>query len=503
MSLTIGFFSLKTGVGCSAMATHVANFLASKEKVAFIEQVAKGEKPEYHRFKGTKNNDGTFIINNVHYYPVQKIKDEHEWPLEYEPIEVPIDEQIKVYDFGVINFMYNFPELDKLYLVCDAGNDSIESIQSFYRDTRQKSLDFDVIIVGASRDTTNAFKKMLPQIASIIPVADKKEARIDYMFAMKLQLFVRGTQNEVPEYQSNWEYDPVDFYNENEWNKYWHDKMQVEKEEEAKAQKKRKQKKDSKVLKKKPKQEESEIIEVAESTISSAQRQQVLDANIFDEFLDYEPMPEPTLGTTLNIDIIMESTNPMPEPISEAKNSVTAESTSNRVMSSRPAPNFESTNELEEISKASESFEPKRFDDDISGEYKEHIIYEHNENATGLLGDLIEGINRGGHFCCNVFIATKNAQLFVFSSIDTFFKKLDVLKQELKTSDNVYYSVLTFNDADREPRIFTNNTNIGMNTYLQCLKALDDDLRTNRNFSDESIKEHKELTVFDEIVYAI
>lgn len=500
MSLTIGFFSLKSGVGCSAMATHVANFLASKEKVAFIEQVAKGEKPEYHRFKGNKNNDGTFILNNVHYYPAQKIKDEHKWPLEYEPIEVLIDEQIKVYDFGVVNFMYDFPRLNKLYLVCEASDDSIESIQSFYRDTRQRDLNFDVIIVGASRDTTNVFKDLLPQIASIIPVTDKKETRIDYMFAMKLQLFIRGTQNEVPEYQNSWEYDPVEFYDENEWNKYWHDKIQAE--EETKAQKKRKKKKEAKVSKKQTEQEESKIIEVAKSTISSVQRQQILDANIFDKFLDYEPMPEPTLNTTLNTDIIIESVNSIPEPISKAKNSVTTESTSNRVISSRPVPNLEPTNELDEISKASESFEPENFDDDISGEYKEHIIYEHNENATGLLGDLIEGINRGGHFCCNVFIATKKAQLFVFSSIDTFFEKLDVLKQELKTSDNVYYSVLTFNDSDREPRIFTNDVNVGMNTYLQCLKALDDDLRTNRNFSDEHIKEHKELTVFDEIIYA-
>jgi hypothetical protein len=154
------------------------------------------------------------------------------------------------------------------------------------------------------------------------------------------------------------------------------------------------------------------------------------------------------------------------------------------------------------IVKASEAFEPKKMNDDISGEYKEHIVYEHKEKAAGLLGEIIEGINRGGHFCCNLFIATKTNQLFVFSSIDVFFEKLDVLKNEIGDSSNIHYGILTYNNENRRPLIISNDKSVKMDTYNQILSLLDNELRTNRNFTDADIKNHRELALFDEILYA-
>ena len=66
--MKIGLFSLKDAVGCTSMSIHIANFLASdlKNKVALREI---GRNAKYKTAKAEFQEDGTFVLNNVHYYP--------------------------------------------------------------------------------------------------------------------------------------------------------------------------------------------------------------------------------------------------------------------------------------------------------------------------------------------------------------------------------------------------------------------------------------------------
>jgi len=477
MSLKIGLFSLKDGVGVSALSIHIANFLSSEKRVALVEKTASGKGPEYHRIKGDVDSDGTYVINNVHYYPAQKIKNDEVWPLEYEPLNIDVAEDVVIYDLGEINFMFDFPEgIDKLYLVTDSDFQNVSFIQSFYQDMigQGNVHDFDVVLCGASRDDIVAYRDALSFVSTVIGIQDKKEERLDYTFAMRLQIFMRKIGAEVPEYHETWDYEPVAFYSEDEWIKMWRDKNQPNKsalviQNPLKAQKKA--------------LEEAEKVApvVKKSKIKTAKRKKVLDANVFEDF-EMGPIPEPTI----------------PEP---------------KVKSVRPAPVIEEqgepvtkTDDIAAIEKASEAFDPKKiaFSDDVAvpkNTSQEHIVYEHKEDESGLLGDIIEGINRGGHFCCNLFIVTRSMQLFVFDEIDTFFAKLDAVKREIGDDSNIKYALLTYNNPERKPRLFSHDKAMQKEAVTKVLSSLDNELRT-KSVSEEELKEHRELLVFDEIICA-
>ena len=522
MSFNIGFFSLKPNVGCTAMAIHVANYMAGSDEysVALIERTGKIDDPEYHRVKTGVTEDGTFTVNKVHYYPEVRVINSEVWPLEYGPLEIEPIEDICIYDFGQVNFMYEFPEgMDKLYLVVDASDDNIDLVQAFDRDYVSqfgRVLPFDLVTVGASRDQVQSYKEGLAFISSVIPVTDKKEERLDYMFAMKLQLTLRGAKIMAPVYHDNWEYASVEFYSEEEWNDYWKGVFKQKLAEENKKKKKGflgGSKKDKQKKKTEP-VEEAPII-VPESELQAAKQEVVSDANVL-ECVEFEDVPEPTFVPS---EPIVEESKPekpakekRQKPKKNAKIKKEALKTEppkqpKRVMSVRPEPEIhdpkkEVVDEKAEIIKAAEAFEPGTVNVDVSGEYKEHIVYEHNETETGLLGDIIDGINRGGHFCCNLYIVTRADQLFIFSNTDTFFEKLDVIKRELKDSSNIHYAVLTFNNEERKPRIFTEDETVTDETFQTNLGSLDKDLRTKRSFSDADIKKHMELGFFSEVVCA-
>lgn len=534
MAFKIGLFSLKSGVGCTSLAIHIANFLSTLDKVAFIEKTGKGEDPELHRVKTGIDNDGTFNVENVHFYPELKIEDENSYPLEYKPLNLPVGEYYQVYDFGSINFMFDFPEqIDKFYLITDDSEQSILEIQSFYNELRTQGtlIDFDVIVTGASRDVMNLFKEKLPYVKSVIAVSNEKEQHIDYMLSLKLQVFMRSVGEQVPTY-SDKDYESIEFYSKDDWIELWKSKNFSKKESKKKNpffrnEKKKEPKKETKkektkdiqpdvVVKKSDinvskKAEEIKKVEETKTKVKAEKRKkketvqtsQALEPNVFDAYMEFESVPAPTYE--------QDNQSEIAEDIKEYNDNVENKDVKeNRIMSVRPAPVIDGPVEIAtldedekaEIIKVAESFEPEKINDDVSGEYKEHIVYEHKEEESGLLGELIEGINRGGHFCCNVFIVTKSAQLFVFSSVDTFFEKLDALKGEIRDTKNIHYAILTFNNEERRPRIFTKDRKIQMSTYAQSLALLDSDLRTKRNFSGKDIKNHRELAIYDEVIYA-
>ena len=68
--IKIGFFSLKDHVGCSNFAIHAANYLVGDRmnSVAIIEPDSVLD-PIFKDANVEFNEDGTFELNNVHYYP--------------------------------------------------------------------------------------------------------------------------------------------------------------------------------------------------------------------------------------------------------------------------------------------------------------------------------------------------------------------------------------------------------------------------------------------------
>ena len=92
MPLKIGFFSLEEHIGCTSIAIHTANYLAgSRYTVALAE-------PEYVTgavFKDAQTEhkkDGTFYVNNVHYYP--------------EGTKIKPSENVQIFDYGMVNILF-------------------------------------------------------------------------------------------------------------------------------------------------------------------------------------------------------------------------------------------------------------------------------------------------------------------------------------------------------------------------------------------------------------
>ena len=193
MALKIGIFSLKNNVGCTAIAIHIANYLAgSKSTVALIEPETVIE-PEYNTVKADFNENGTFVLNNVRYYPLDAT--------------VESDEDIQIYDFGVVNYMFKFPsDINKLYICVSNDEKDINDVIDFINETGNE---FEVIIIGGTKNLLQLYNEH--NLRAIL-VSDKKEPRIDRMLADKINFVLRRHFIIPPEYHNDWEYAPTIFH---------------------------------------------------------------------------------------------------------------------------------------------------------------------------------------------------------------------------------------------------------------------------------------------------
>ncbi len=210
----LGFFSLQDGAGCTALAVHTANFIAggSSHSVALVEKLSTGKAGEYHRIKAVFGPDGTCRLNNVHYYPNN---------CGLEP-----DEDVIVYDFGSINFMFRFPEnIYKLY-ICTTGDPmNIAKIAKFKEDMlngpSHGNIKFDILLFGASKEQMGIFKQSpeLSFVQTVTMIPGKKEERLDYAFASKIQNLFRisGCRLMPPECDPTMTFTPTEFYTEKEY----------------------------------------------------------------------------------------------------------------------------------------------------------------------------------------------------------------------------------------------------------------------------------------------
>ncbi len=556
MPLKIGLFSLKDGVGCTAMSVHIANYIAGNAdlSVALAEKVASKVEPKYQLLKTQFDEDGTCVINQVHYYPaITRI----------EPTE-----NVVIYDLGQINFMFKFPsDIDKLFLCTDDSDTNLEQIAQFKRnlltDEVNKNINFEIILFGGNRESLTKYRNTFK--TSVTVVADKKEPRLDAQFANKISMLFRTTNCGLnpPEYHSDWTYQRTDFYTEEEYQA-----LQREKAEQAAAASgnAKKQalfrfslfgKKNDHNTEEESASEKSNTNNIQNSGVSVAEKKVAFDANIFNipSFVDvpepeYVPVTDLEQETETNvedkrkpapvIDIASLSSVEMKKLLkqkqkeeaaalreeNERKAKAEAEEKARREREKKIAAIAEARKRAEEkkaeeiakkewienrkkqlLNKASSTESAPKNITKASSDFpengsrcSEHVVYSHNLTAPGLLGQAIEGINRGGKFCCNLYIATKTDRLIIFPGMDIFFKKFDKLKDFISSANDIHYIVLTYNNEMRKPSIYTEDEKLS--NVFRHLTLVDNELRSNTKMTQADFKKHHELSIFDEILLA-
>ncbi len=511
--IKIAFFSLKDNIGCTSIALHTANYLAgiANTSIAFIEPKKKGlnlngeGESKFAKCNVDYEDDGTFVLNSVRFYPSKRRKAWVYDTFELCDEEIAPTEDIQIYDFGKVGFLHEFEDdFDKIYL-CTDGN-SLSDEVTFTKDTKTNP---DVILFGASKETFNKYQQMGFRCTLI---GDKKEERIPRNFAAQLEITLRLKGLTPPAYHSDWTYAKLEF-----------DYKPVAKPEEKQGflskmfGKKEKAKKDEK------QQEEPENKEIITSDIDVVDKKEVRKANEFkiNEFIAV-PVPEE--------DVLEESV--IAEEVTEEK--ATKEVSIENIPASKdvledvleaqarvqaPRPNKsdeieikadEATSEKELEAKETKEFQAKEkqtgtnasADSDIKGT-KKKAKDAAKQNVTpgqvrGILGKVIKYIIKNVANTCNIYIVTKDKKLFIFDDVNVFFAKLELLKREIRNLDKVHYVIITHFD-EVEPTIISDDTDL--DDVFTFLEALDSDLREHR-LTDDDIRKHKELVLFEEILLA-
>ena len=568
MTLKIGIFSLKNNVGCTAMAIHMANYLAgSKSTVALIEPDTVVE-PEFNTVKADFEDDGTFILNNVRYYPSDAIS---------EP-----NEEIQIIDFGLVNYMFEFPtDINKLY-ICVSNNESdVDDVIDFINET---GAEFEVIVVGGTKNLLQTYNDN--NMRSIL-VGDKKEPRIDRMLADKLNLVLRRHFITPPEYHNDWEYAPTVFHYVPE------DESQKKGFFGSLFGGKKKEQKVEEVIEDTVDEEIEEIIDINDTGVNVIERNNVQKANEYVAPIDFDfsqiPVPVDPVDTELNdemldsMDELVNETVVQKEKIDkkaqlkaekeakkrqkyeairaaqaekEAKKQETLAqkelAKNERIAKKQEALTQKELNrqakadaaakrkaEIEEAKiKVKEARDAKRKADaehrrKVDAETinpvviedvpkstphrrdrnmdKDDLFMDKNINdeplykrraAKGILGELIKEMSDKEANVSNIFIVThtkKSNNLFIFDSVELFYSKLGPLQREIKDPSEIEYMVLTFKDYDMEPLVMSDKDDIG--DVYSVLAPLDEELKK-RVLDDDDIRRHKELAIFDEILYA-
>lgn len=296
MSHKIGVFSIENNVGCSAMATHIANYLAGGEKsVAYIEPDCSMDK-QLNNATVEKEDDGTFFANNIHYYP----KEQEEYK-----------EDLLVYDFGCVNILHKFSnDFDKLYLATNSKLSNIPVILDFFAENGSK---YDIILIGAPKEHLFKFKEAG---LNCISIPDRKESYINYNLATRLNLVLRDLGINPPKYNKGWEFDSIFAETENGEKSSkqglfgFLDFMKKSPTKKTEAPQEQEDYDDS------VEEFVEDIVNVEESGVSVASKKITRDANVYEmpEFVD---VPQPIIKTSGEEVTKSTSKEEMPDKVSE------------------------------------------------------------------------------------------------------------------------------------------------------------------------------------------
>ena len=300
--LKIGLFSLKDGIGCTSMTIHIANYLAADENlsVSVIEPKTKSVLSDqssqslYATAKADFENDGTFVVNNVRFYPsIRRGPWLGQKKLPATETREP-NEDIQIYDFGKVNFLHEFdPDFDKLYLCTDAKG--TEDELSFLHDSGILSSNkVEALLFGGSKEDLKRYNE-LGLKAILVP--SKKEERIPEGLVYGMSTFLIINSINPPEYHKDWTYAALEF-----------NYIPAPEEPEKKGLfgglfgKKKVEKK-----KEEPKKEEpKKVEEPVESTIEVHEKKEVLKSNAF-EIVDFGDIPAPTAPVVKEEPVIEET----------------------------------------------------------------------------------------------------------------------------------------------------------------------------------------------------
>lgn len=189
----IGFFSLKDGVGCTNFSIHAANYLASGDKSVALVEAKTVLEPKFHTAETIFDDNGTFVINDVHYYPAKS--------------EAVCDEDIEIIDYGKITVLHEFPEdIDKLFLCTDGSEDDIDDISEYIAEFNLKP---NLIIIGGSQRQLSIYKETLGLSTTLIQ--SKSDVYCPYDLSLKIALILRSKNIVPPELNRDWKLDKVKF----------------------------------------------------------------------------------------------------------------------------------------------------------------------------------------------------------------------------------------------------------------------------------------------------
>lgn len=538
--LKIGFFSLKDNVGCTSIAIHVANYLAEIEKtsVCVIEPEKKSivkEESVYAKCNVDYEDDGTFVTNNVRFYPSKRRKAWIYDTFEDADTDRQPSEDIRIYDFGKVSFLHEFDsDFDKLYL-CTDGEDFYDEI-SFLKETKTES---DVILFGASKELLNTYQA---KGLKCIMIGNKKEERLPFTFACQLEVFLRLKGITPPTYHNNWTYAKIEF-----------DYRPAPKPEEKQGffDKFKKNKKKETVIKDTPEDEKIEEETKLDSGIQVAVKQKSRDANVYTKAtfvnvpvpqennvkeeqvktsqrrnlnagVEDEPTQENLDGNDEIKQVEMSSTPSLSadekdvqeklngasdladdknEDISCAKK-ITAQNSSAEKINQENNPKNKNTktlakNKATKETKAKKTKEKPLATSAAAGVNNQALDKKAINKGSGLLASLIKYVIKDKDNVCNIFIVTKSKKLFIFDEPDLFFTKLEVLKREIRDVNIIHYIIITQKNGE-STRILTEDNNL--DDVFAYLQTLDKDLR-DHHLNEDIITKHKELVLFDEVLF--
>ena len=194
MKVKIGVFSLEKGKGCTDIASHIANHLASGfNKVAVVEPEDSAH-PIFKTAHATFEEDGSFFANGVHYYPKDCM--------------TPVQEDMVIVDQGYVNVLKTFDEsFDKLYLCADGSFESAQDIQTYLFDS---GTECEVVLFNATQNQLAAFKTMGLKCFSILP-PDPDHWSCPKSLSIKVDLLLRMLGIVPPEDDSDFDFEPIEF----------------------------------------------------------------------------------------------------------------------------------------------------------------------------------------------------------------------------------------------------------------------------------------------------
>ena len=190
--MRIGLFSLKSGVGCTSISIHIANFLASDKN----NKVALRETAKESKFRTAKTEfaeDGTFLLNDVHYYPSS--------------VDIKPTEAFVIDDIGTIGILFKFDTgYDKLYLCTDGSDSDLEAFLSY---KEENDVTADVLLFGGSKECVHKWQEATG--FRVVLIGRSREKRIAQNLAMAFSTFLRVSGVVPPVYKADAIYAPIVF----------------------------------------------------------------------------------------------------------------------------------------------------------------------------------------------------------------------------------------------------------------------------------------------------